>query len=315
MRQARHEDPKSFARSGEACCLASSLRRCSSPRAVPRDQRQHRRTPASRQSPARPSREARSRPRTAPGRAPHRSRISIAGFAATPRAGASTASTAPPSRARRGKLCAHRGGRRPPDPLPGDRHEPGWNGELQLQRDESRQGQRRRAEERATADDLWHSGGEQHPDRQQGHLDRRPDDRVRVSVAPLRHTRRQLFLDQRRDREHVPAQVRQHRHHRTHPRHGHEQSGSAAATSAPTAVVTKAQAPAGSAISINDVALPNRSSSTNTHSNDRLRKHGRLNVRVHVSDSRNHSVVGARLHRRSPARAGIAEPRRAADRA
>ena len=34
--------------------------------------------------------------------------------------------------------------------------------------------------------------------------------------------------------------------------------GSAAATSAPTAVVTKAQAPAGSAISINDVALPNR---------------------------------------------------------
>ena len=82
-----------------------------------------------------------------------------------------------------------RGGRRPPDPLPGDRHEPGWNGELQLQRDESRQGQRRRAEERATADDLWHSGGEQHPDRQQGHLDRRPDDRVRgISGAVATHT-------------------------------------------------------------------------------------------------------------------------------
>src|SRR5205085_1796893 len=39
---------------------------------------------------------------------------------------------------------------------------------------------------------------------------------------------------------------------------GKNSAGSASVVSAPTAVVTKAEAPSGSAISINDVALPNR---------------------------------------------------------
>lgn len=70
--------------------------------------------------------------------------------------------------------------------------------------------------------------------------------------------------------------------------------GSASATSAPTAVVTKASPPAGSAVSINDVSLPNRLIIDQySFQPNRLRKHGRLIVRIHVSDSRNHSVVGA----------------------
>jgi hypothetical protein len=70
--------------------------------------------------------------------------------------------------------------------------------------------------------------------------------------------------------------------------------GSATATSAPTAVVTKAQAPAGSTISINDVSLPNRLIIDQySFQPNRLRRHGRLIARVHVSDSRDHSVVGA----------------------
>ena len=70
--------------------------------------------------------------------------------------------------------------------------------------------------------------------------------------------------------------------------------GSASATSAPTAVVTKASAPAGSAISINDVSLPNRLIIDQySFQPNRLRKHGRLIARFHVSDSRDHSVIGA----------------------
>jgi hypothetical protein len=70
--------------------------------------------------------------------------------------------------------------------------------------------------------------------------------------------------------------------------------GTASATSAPTAVVTKAEAPPGSTVSINDVSLPNRLLV------DRLqfiplvlRSRQTFTARFHVSDSRNHSVQGA----------------------
>ena len=70
--------------------------------------------------------------------------------------------------------------------------------------------------------------------------------------------------------------------------------GSASATSAPTAVVTKAEAPSGSTVSINDVSLPNRLVIDQySFQPNRLRRHGRLIARFHVSDSRNHSVMGA----------------------
>jgi hypothetical protein len=72
--------------------------------------------------------------------------------------------------------------------------------------------------------------------------------------------------------------------------------GSRAATSTPTAVVAKADAPIGSAVAISDVALPNRLIIDQyTFSPNRLRKGGRIVARFHVSDSRNHSVVGALL--------------------
>jgi hypothetical protein len=70
--------------------------------------------------------------------------------------------------------------------------------------------------------------------------------------------------------------------------------GSSSATSAPTAVVTKAEAPAGATVSINDVSLPNRliidrsSFSPNPYRGQRT-----IIVRFHVSDSRNHNVAGA----------------------
>jgi hypothetical protein len=70
--------------------------------------------------------------------------------------------------------------------------------------------------------------------------------------------------------------------------------GSASATSTPTAVVTKAEAPSGSTVSITDVALPNRLIIDQySFQPNRLRRHGRLIARFHVSDSRNHSVMGA----------------------
>jgi hypothetical protein len=70
--------------------------------------------------------------------------------------------------------------------------------------------------------------------------------------------------------------------------------GSATATSAPTAVITKAEAPAGAAISINDVSLPNRLIIDRyTFSPNPLRSQRRLIARFHVSDSHNHSVIGA----------------------
>jgi hypothetical protein len=71
-------------------------------------------------------------------------------------------------------------------------------------------------------------------------------------------------------------------------------AGTASATSAPTAVITKAEAPGGSAVSINDVSLPNRLLIDRySFSPNRLRRRGTIIGRFHVSDSRNHSVVGA----------------------
>jgi hypothetical protein len=70
--------------------------------------------------------------------------------------------------------------------------------------------------------------------------------------------------------------------------------GSRSATSTPTAVVTKAEAPGGSSVSINEVSLPNRLIIDQySFQPNRLRRHGRLIARFHVSDSRNHSVMGA----------------------
>jgi hypothetical protein len=70
--------------------------------------------------------------------------------------------------------------------------------------------------------------------------------------------------------------------------------GSRAATSTPTAVVSKADAPVGSAVAISEVSLPNRLLIDQyTFQPSRLRRHGRVVARFHVSDSRNHSVVGA----------------------
>lgn len=70
--------------------------------------------------------------------------------------------------------------------------------------------------------------------------------------------------------------------------------GSATATSAPTAVISKAELPPGGVVSINSVSLPNRLIiDQRSFEPNRLRSHGRLFVRVHVSDSRGHSVMGA----------------------
>jgi len=71
-------------------------------------------------------------------------------------------------------------------------------------------------------------------------------------------------------------------------------AGTASETSAPTAVVAKAEAPGGSSVSISEVSLPNRLVIDHySFQPNRLRRHGRLLARFHVSDSRNHSVMGA----------------------
>jgi hypothetical protein len=70
--------------------------------------------------------------------------------------------------------------------------------------------------------------------------------------------------------------------------------GSRAATSTPTGVVTKAEAPGGSVVSISEVTLPNRLVIDRyVFTPNRLRRHGVIVARFHVSDSRNHSVSGA----------------------
>ena len=70
--------------------------------------------------------------------------------------------------------------------------------------------------------------------------------------------------------------------------------GSATASSTPTAVIAKATPPPGGVVSINDVSLPNRLIIDQySFQPNRLRKHGQLIARFHVSDSHNHSVAGA----------------------
>lgn len=71
-------------------------------------------------------------------------------------------------------------------------------------------------------------------------------------------------------------------------------AGTASATSAPTAVVGRAEAPGGTTVSINDVSLPNRLIIDGvSFSPQPLRSRRTFTARFHVSDSRNHSVMGA----------------------
>jgi hypothetical protein len=70
--------------------------------------------------------------------------------------------------------------------------------------------------------------------------------------------------------------------------------GSASATSAPTTVIGKAEAPSGATVSISDVSLPNRLLIDRLAFTPAiLRSHSTFTARFHVSDSRNHSVQGA----------------------
>jgi len=70
--------------------------------------------------------------------------------------------------------------------------------------------------------------------------------------------------------------------------------GASSVTSAPTGVVTRAEAPGGATVSINDVSLPNRLIVDRlSFSQQPLRSRHTFTARFHVSDSRNHSVMGA----------------------
>lgn len=71
-------------------------------------------------------------------------------------------------------------------------------------------------------------------------------------------------------------------------------AGTASATSAPTGVVARAETPGGSTVSINEVSLPNRLLVDRvSFSPQPLRSRRTITARFHVSDSRNHSVMGA----------------------
>jgi hypothetical protein len=71
-------------------------------------------------------------------------------------------------------------------------------------------------------------------------------------------------------------------------------AGTASATSPPTGVVAKAEVPGGATISINEVSLPNRLLIDRvSFSPQPLRSRRTFTARFHVSDSRNHSVMGA----------------------
>jgi hypothetical protein len=75
---------------------------------------------------------------------------------------------------------------------------------------------------------------------------------------------------------------------------GRNARGAASATSAPTSVVAKAEAPSGATVSISEVALPNRLIIDRLQfSPQPLRARRTFTARFHVSDSRNHSVQGA----------------------
>jgi hypothetical protein len=74
----------------------------------------------------------------------------------------------------------------------------------------------------------------------------------------------------------------------------HNSLGDASATSTPTAVVVKASAPAGAAISVNDVVLPNRLVVDQLQFRPFiLRSRRPFIARFHGSDLQGHSVVGA----------------------
>ena len=71
-------------------------------------------------------------------------------------------------------------------------------------------------------------------------------------------------------------------------------AGTTSATSAPTGVVGKAEAPGGASVSVADVSLPNRLLVDRVRfSPQPLRSRRTFIARFHVSDSRNHSVQGA----------------------
>jgi hypothetical protein len=70
--------------------------------------------------------------------------------------------------------------------------------------------------------------------------------------------------------------------------------GAASTTSAPTGVVAKAEAPGGATVAVSDVSLPNRLIVDRlSFSQQPLRSRRTFTARFHVSDSRNHSVMGA----------------------
>jgi hypothetical protein len=74
----------------------------------------------------------------------------------------------------------------------------------------------------------------------------------------------------------------------------HNSLGSDSATSTPTGVVVKASAPVGAAISVNDVALPNRLVIDQVRFSPYILRSRRPFVaRFHVGDTQGHSVVGA----------------------
>jgi len=74
----------------------------------------------------------------------------------------------------------------------------------------------------------------------------------------------------------------------------HNSLGNASSTSTPTGVVTKASAPAGAAVSVNDVSLPNRLVVDRLQFRPLiLRSRQPFTARFHVSDLQGHSVVGA----------------------
>ena len=71
-------------------------------------------------------------------------------------------------------------------------------------------------------------------------------------------------------------------------------AGTTSPTSAPTGVIGKAEAPSGSAISVNEVSLPNRLLVDRLQFRPQpLRSRRTFTARFHVSDSRKHSVQGA----------------------
>ncbi len=73
--------------------------------------------------------------------------------------------------------------------------------------------------------------------------------------------------------------------------------GSNSATTVPTATIAKASAPAGSAISISDVSLPNRLIISGvSFSPNPLRSHTNVTARFRVSDSSGHLVQGAMVY-------------------